>query len=167
MRMKSTLVASVSLICLLSACSTPGAPKSYFDEDTQGRYYTTETGKVLRVERDGTVLDVTCLPREFTKNTSKKDLPVTLCGGEKVQVIGKTRKVGDEWDMSHYAITPETGTCKPLLPFLIKDWEEEKRHSCWHRVWEVPTAVVVYPTVAVVFVGVVTAPIWVPILLLH
>jgi hypothetical protein len=34
-------------------------------------------------------------------------------------------------------------------------------------VWEVPTAVVVYPTVAVVFVGVVTAPIWVPILLLH
>ena len=165
--MKSTMVASVSLACLLSACSTPGAPKPYFEEDTQGRYYTTETGKVLRVERDGTVLDVTCLPREFAKNTARKDLPVTLCGGEKVHVIGKTRKVGDEWDMSHYAITPETGTCKPLLPFLIKDWEEDKRHSCWNRVWEVPTAVVVYPTVAVLFVGLVTAPVWVPLLLLH
>lgn len=165
--MKFTMLTSVGLACFLSACSTPGAPRPYFDEDTQGRYYTTESGKILRVERDGTVLDVTCLPREFAKNTPRKDLPVTLCGGEKVQVIGKTRKAGDEWEMSPYTITPETGTCKPLLPFVAKDWEEEKRHSCWNRLWEVPTAVIVYPTIAVVFIGAVTAPIWVPLLLLH
>jgi hypothetical protein len=167
MTMKSTLVASVSLACFLSACSTPGVPRPYFDEDIYGRYYTTDAGTVLRVERDGTVLDVTCLPREFAKGTSRKDLPVALCGGEKIRVLGKVKKVGEEWDMSGYAIAPETGTCKPLLPFFIKDWQEERRHSCWNRVWEVPTAAVVYPTVAVLFVGVVTAPVWIPLLLLH
>jgi hypothetical protein len=167
MTMKSTLIAYVSLACLFSACSTPGIPRPYFDEDAYGRYYTTESGTVLRVERDGTVLDVTCLPREFAKGTSRKDLPATLCGREKIQVVGKVKKVGEEWDMTSFMIAPETGTCKPLLPFFIKDWQEDKRHSCWNRLWEVPTAVVVYPTVAVAFVGLVTAPIWVPLLLLH
>ena len=57
--MKSTLIAYVSLACFFSACSTPGMPRPYFDEDAYGRYYTTESGTVLRVERDGTVLDVT------------------------------------------------------------------------------------------------------------
>lgn len=167
MTMKATLAASITLTWFLTACSTPGIPRPYFDEDAYGRYYTTDAGRILRVERDGTVLDVTCLPREFAKGTSRKDLPATLCGGDSIQVLGKVKKIGEEWDMSAYRIAPETGTCKPMLPFLIKDWQEDKRHSCWNRLWEVPTAVVVYPTVAVVFVGVVTAPIWVPLLLLH
>jgi hypothetical protein len=167
MIMTSRLLVYVSLVCILGACSTPGAPRLYFNEDPYARYYTTDSGQVLRVEQDGTVLDVTCLPPEFAKGTSRKDLPHTLCGGEKIQVLGKVKKVGGEWDMSTYAIAPETGTCKPLLPFLTKDWQEDKRHSCWNRLWEVPTAVVVYPTAAVIFVGVVTAPVWVPLLLLH
>jgi hypothetical protein len=165
--MTSRFLVYVSLVCILGACSTPGAPRLYFNEDPYARYYTTDSGQVLRVEQDGTVLDVTCLPPEFAKGTSRKDLPHTLCGGEKIHELGKVKKVRGEWDMSAYAIAPETGTCKPLLPFLTKDWQEDKRHSCWNRLWEVPTAVVVYPTAAVIFVGVVTAPVWVPLLLLH
>src|SRR5688500_18457301 len=113
MIMTSRLLVYVSLVCILGACSTPGAPRLYFNEDPYARYYTTDSGQVLRVEQDGTVLDVTCLPPEFAKGTSRKDLPHTLCGGEKIQVLGKVKKVGGEWDMSTYAIAPETGTCKP------------------------------------------------------
>lgn len=53
----------------------------------------------------------------------------------------------------------DTGACKPL--FILWDDDVPKR-SCWHRLWEVPAALVVVPTA----LGVITAPVWVPILLL-
>jgi hypothetical protein len=80
-------------------------------------------------------------------------------------------------------IEPATGGggCRPLMAPLVEafdtdhwgsfgndDWERNanKRHSCWNRVWEVPTAIVAYPVAAVIMVGLVTSPIWLPLLLL-
>jgi hypothetical protein len=45
--------------------------------------------------------------------------------------------------------------------------EGERRRSCWNRLWEVPAAVVVVPVALGVVVGLATAPIWGPLLLLH
>jgi hypothetical protein len=64
------------------------------------------------------------------------------------------------------ALRAEADSCKPLLRYLDLDPEENKRHSCWHRVWEVPAALVAYPAATAVLLGVVTAPVWVPLLLL-
>ena len=155
----------VCLLCLLAGCSTAGPPRPYVDEDAYARYYLTDTGRVLRVERDGTILDITCLPKQFTRDTSRDHLPHSLCESEDVKVLGKAKRVGDQWDLSGYHIEPETGTCRSLFPFKRKEWEEARRHSCWNRLWEVPAAVVFYPTVAVIAVGIITAPIWVPLVL--
>jgi hypothetical protein len=58
----------------------------------------------------------------------------------------------------------DTGSCKPFFVKPSRDWGEgAARHSCWHRLWEVPAALVVVP----VALAVVTSPVWVPILLLH
>lgn len=58
--------------------------------------------------------------------------------------------------------------CRPLF---LADPEEaapdEARRSCWNRLWEVPAALVVYPTVILVLVGAATAPVWVPLLFLR
>jgi hypothetical protein len=66
------------------------------------------------------------------------------------------------------ASVKEGGSCRPLLRHLSMEFDEDKdvRHSCWNRVWEVPTAIVVYPAVVVIMIGVVTSPIWVPLLFL-
>lgn len=77
---------------------------------------------------------------------------------------------------------PRAGAgCRPLMTPLVEafdpdrwgrfgeegwDPEEKKRHSCWNRVWEVPTAVVVYPAAVVILVGLVTSPVWLPLLLI-
>jgi hypothetical protein len=73
------------------------------------------------------------------------------------------------------------GGCRPLMAPLIKAfdpdqwgrfgsevWETktDEKHSCWNRVWEVPTAVVVYPAVAGIMIILVSSPVWVPLLLL-
>lgn len=62
----------------------------------------------------------------------------------------------------------DPGGCRPLF---MADPEEprpdEGRRSCWNRLWEVPTALVVYPAVIVVLVGVATAPVWAPLLFLR
>lgn len=70
---------------------------------------------------------------------------------------------------------PEEEGCRPLMDPLVHSfdfarWEEkglQRRHSCWHRLWEVPTAIVVYPVLAGAFIGLVTAPVWAPLLFLH
>jgi hypothetical protein len=172
--MRAPIVACAAI--LFSGCATPGGPKKYFLEDSNARYYKAEAGEVLRVESDGTVLDVACLPVEYSLDTPRQSLPGGLCAQGKVRELGKVRKVADDWDMSDFAVEPETGRCRPLLRRLFKDFhtdtdeweglEANKRRSCWHRVWEVPTALVAYPTAVVVLVGLVTAPIWVPLLLL-
>ena len=62
------------------------------------------------------------------------------------------------------AASSATGSCKPFFVSPSRDWGEgAPRHSCWNLLWEVPTALVVAP----IAIGVVTAPIWVPIVLFH
>lgn len=168
--------ACMAIFCLLTGCATSGASKKYFLEDSYARYYTTGFDKVLRVEADGTVLDVTCLPLDASKlNMPRQSLPKGLCPLGKIPELGKVQKVGKDWDMSAYVIEPESGNCKPLpllgpssQIFNINDWDESNsaRRSCWNRLWEVPTAIVLYPTLVGIFLGIVTSPIWVPILFL-
>ena len=58
----------------------------------------------------------------------------------------------------------DTGSCKPFFVSPSRDWGEgAPRHYCWNLLWEVPTALVVAP----IAIGIVTAPIWAPIVLLH
>jgi hypothetical protein len=167
------------ILVLLSGCASTASPKKHFLEDSYARYYDGGAGKVLRVEKDGTVLDVGCLPIERSKDTPRQRLPTKLC---QVPDLGKAQKVGGEWDVSPYAAEPETGggDCRPLMDPLINaldtsrwgagrddlDLRSDRYHSCWNRLWEVPTAIVAYPTATVVLVGVVTSPVWVPLLLL-
>ncbi len=57
----------------------------------------------------------------------------------------------------------DTGSCKPFFVAPSRDWGEgAARHSCWNRLWEVPAALVVVPLA----LGIVTSPVWVPIVLL-
>ena len=58
----------------------------------------------------------------------------------------------------------DTGACKPWFVSPMRDWGEgAPKHSCWNLLWEVPTAIVVVP----VALAVITAPVWLPIVLLH
>lgn len=147
---------------LLGACATPGAPKAHFSEDAYARYYVTETGRTLRVEKDGTVLDITCLPIEVAEGRSRRELPQGMCPDAKIPVLGQVALVGKDWDMSAYPLEGETGRCRPL--FTLKHEEDVQRHSCWNRLWEVPAAVVVYPVGIAVVLGAATSGIWVPLL---
>jgi len=67
-------------------------------------------------------------------------------------------------DRPHSASSKDdTGNCKPWFVAPSKDWGEgAPKHSCWNRFWEVPTAIVVVP----IALAVLTAPVWVPIILL-
>jgi hypothetical protein len=69
-----------------------------------------------------------------------------------------------EGDRPHSAASKhDTGNCKPWFVSPARDWGEgAPRHSCWNRLWEVPAAIVVAP----VAIAIVTAPIWVPIVVL-
>lgn len=140
------------VLLLLAGCAgSRGASR----DEPDSRRYRTISGRELRVERDGTVLDVTCPP----------DKSEALCAGEKAKVVGRAERAGPGWDMAKYGVMPETG-CKPLLRYLSFDRDEERRRSCWHRLWEVPAAIVAYPAATVVLLGVVTSPVWVPLVVM-
>ncbi|OGS41542.1 MAG: hypothetical protein A2506_06345 [Elusimicrobia bacterium RIFOXYD12_FULL_66_9] len=158
------LVFSTILLSLLGACATPGAPRALLREDAYARYYATESGRTLRVEKDGTVLDVTCLPPELSEGRARGELPQGLCPDGKIPELGRVGMAGKDWDMSAYAVTTETGRCRPL--FTLKNEEDARRHSCWNRLWEVPSAAVAYPAGIAIIVGACTSAIWVPLLLL-
>jgi hypothetical protein len=137
-------------------------------EDSYARYYAADSGQILRVERDGTILDVTCLPLELAHDKPRKELPTTFCGGVPIPVVGRAAPRGGDWDMSAYGVEPETGRCKPLFGAATMNKDDDaRRRSCWNRLWEVPAAIVVVPVAIVVVVGVATSPIWAPILLLR
>ena len=120
------------------------------------------------MERDGTILDITCVPLEVANGRERAELPLTFCGGREIPVVGRATLAGDDWNMAAYGVLPETGRCKPLFGALTMDAREnERRRSCWYRLWEVPAALVAVPVTVGVLVGVATAPIWAPLLLLH
>lgn len=162
---------AAALLCLLaialSSCATPGEPRTRLREDEFARYYAASDGRTLRVERDGTVLDISCLPLELAEGKPLKDLPQALCPDGKIPVLGRAEKTGPDWDLSAYPIAAETGRCRPL--FRLPEWDREedaRRHSCWNRLWEVPAALVAYPLGAAIIIGTGSAPVWVPLLLL-
>lgn len=122
----------------------------------------------MRVERDGTILDVSCVPLEVANDRPRAEIPTTFCGGNALPVVGRAALAGEDWDMSPYGVLPETGRCKPLFGGVTMDpRENERRRSCWNRLWEVPTAIVIVPIAVGVVVGAATAPIWAPLILLH
>lgn len=58
----------------------------------------------------------------------------------------------------------DTGSCRPWFVSPSRDWGEgAARHSCWNLAWEIPVALVAVPLA----LGLVTAPVWVPIALLR
>ena len=158
-----------ALPLMFCACATPGAPRAYFLEDAYARYYADASGRTLRVEHDGSVHDVTCLPLEVVKEKPLASLPKSACPNSEIPVLGKTRRSGDDWDMTGYEVERSSGRCLPLFdaPTGFDDQDARPRRSCWNRLWEVPTAIVVIPVVVVVALGAVTAPIWAPILFLR
>jgi hypothetical protein len=122
----------------------------------------------LRVEKDGTILDVTCVSLEAAEDKPRAQIPTSFCGGADVPVVGRATRAGEDWDMSAYGVVPETGRCKPLFGGVTMDSREnERRRSCWNRAWEVPAAIVVVPIAVGVILAGATAPIWVPLVLLH
>lgn len=164
--MRGALLAGV-LLALSSACATPGAPRTQLREDAYARYYATTDGRTLRVEKDGTVLDVTCMPLDLVEGKALREIPQGFCPNGKFPELGRVEASGGGWDMSGYPVAAETGRCRPLLraPSIEGD-QEPRRHSCWNRLWEVPAALVAYPVGAALIIGGCTAPIWIPLLLL-
>jgi len=162
------LAQAAALLGVLAACAAPGAPRSYFFQDSYARYYADGSGRTLRVESDGAILDVTCVPLEIANGRSRDELPAAFCDGGAIAVVGRAARSGDDWDMSAYGVKPETGRCKPLFgAAAMNPRDDERRRSCWNRLWEVPAAVAMAPIAAGVLVGAATAPIWLPILLLR
>ena len=160
----------LSCVCVLAfglnGCATDLPLRPHFDEDQHGRYYETREGKILRVEQDGTILDVTCAEPSLARGYPREDVLRLFCTSGKVAVVGKAKKSGKDWDLSPYQVEPESGDCVSLFAPFSDSWTAEKRRSCAHRMWEVPAAVVTYPVITAVVLGVVTAPIWLTVLIL-
>lgn len=112
------------------------------------------------------VLGVTCLSSKLTRDMARQYLPRVVCESGRVEVLGKVERIDNGWELKQYGIVPETETYRSLFAPFRNDWLEDKRHWCWHRIWEIPTAVVVYPSVVALAIGIVTAPLWGPLLLL-
>lgn len=111
---------------------------------------------------------MSCASFEASEGKPRSEIPTEFCGGRAVPVLGRAERAGEDWDMAPYGIEPETGRCKPLFGGVTMDSREnERRRSCWNRLWEVPTAIVVVPIAVGVIVAGATAPIWVPLVLLH
>jgi hypothetical protein len=162
------LAATACLAASLSACATTAPPSSYFLEDSHARYYAADNGKTLRVERDGTVLDITCLPVEMAQDKELSALPRQLCASSEIPVLGKAVKKGNDWDLEPFDVTAPTGGCRPLFRTPTYDEHEAgPRRSCWNRVWEVPAALVAFPAAVILVLGVATAPVWVPLIFLR
>ena len=145
------------LVFLLSGCSTPGPLRQYGHEDAYGRYYDAKDGRLLRVESDGSVYDISCVGAWSAVGTPLEKLK---CKDGNVELIGKVSRnsARDDWDTTGYEIAPESGTCEPLMPIYSFGGLKFKRRSCWNRLWEVPTTVALIPVLIVVFVIYVVTP---------
>jgi hypothetical protein len=146
--MMKRVACTMSLLLLLGGCATPGPPHDYVAKSNSATVYDTESGKLLRIEQDGTVYDITCVG---SWNYVKEPIDALdeRCRDGKIEMIGSVTEVEGEWDMSGYDIAPETGCCEPLIPLFGR--LEYKRRSCWHRLWEVPTFAVLVPLGIVLF----------------
>jgi len=58
----------------------------------------------------------------------------------------------------------DTGSCRPFFVAPSRDWGEgSAKHSCWNLLWEVPAAVITVP----IALAILTAPVWLPIVMLR
>jgi hypothetical protein len=65
---------------------------------------------------------------------------------------------------SKVAAEADTGSCRPFFVAPSRDWGEgSAKHSCWNRLWEIPAAIITVP----IALALLTAPVWVPIVLLR
>ncbi len=164
---KNIIIGFLLFSCFFNACATPGKPRPYFLQDSyNNRYYASKSGRILKVEQDGTVLDVSNISLRFVKDRPKKYSNETSTGG-RIWTLGKVNRKGKNWNMEAYAIIPETGRCKSLLRWhMDKNWKQYGyRHSCWNRLWEIPTAAIIYPAGIIILLGVIVIPVWLPTLL--
>lgn len=139
------ILAGFGLLILSSGCATSDSSRDYFHEDAAGRYYETKTGRILRVEPNGTVYDITCpIDWRARGDDSKLLLPRPIVGqlppcpkGWLVQ-LGQVRKLDGEWDMSGYNVASESGSCSAIL------FPQRGRVSCWNRAWEIPVIILTF-----------------------
>jgi len=164
------LASAACAVLTLGACAERAATPSFF-EDRYARYYTVEPGRILRVEADGTILDITCVGVDAAARRSREDLPARLCAHGTIPVVGRARAAGGGWDIPEAAPGPEPSggaDCRPLFGAVGLDSRTSpENESCWNRFWEIPAAVVLAPVVVVGVLGIATAPIWAPLVFLR
>lgn len=91
-------------------------------------------------------------------------LPILLLFAGGCSTVDTERGFLDLERPSSTAPKDDTGSCKPFFVSPSRDWGEgAPRHSCWHRLWEVPTALVVVP----IAIAVLTSPVWAPLVFLN
>ena len=95
----------------LAGCG--GSLPLYYHERPDGtRYYQTVTGQLVRVDKDGRVLEAPVMYRGYKKQLQKR---------------------GDDWVLSAYDVVEPPGHCMAIL--------SRRPESCLNRIWE-PLALV-------------------------
>jgi hypothetical protein len=90
-------------------------------------------------------------------------LALALLTGACASSESKRPQFLDEPPKKAAAAPSSTGSCRPwFVDSPLWSNEEPAKHSCWNLLWEVPTAMVAVP----VALGFLSAPIWVPLVLL-
>jgi hypothetical protein len=113
------VAAAMAGLFLLTGCG--GSLPLYYHERADGtRYYQTVTEQIVRVDRDGWVVEA----------------PVMYGGTYRKQL----QKKGDDWDLSEFDVVPPPGHCMELL--------RRYPESCLNRVWEPVALVLMAPILA-------------------
>ncbi|TAL12741.1 MAG: hypothetical protein EPO02_00495 [Nitrospirae bacterium] len=105
------LVWVMASLFFIAGCSA-GPPLYYHERSDGTRYYQTVTEQLVRVDKDGWVVEAPVMYGGYRKQLQKK---------------------GDDWDLSGYDIVAPPGHCVELL--------SRRPESCLNRVWE-PVALV-------------------------
>ena len=95
---------------LMTGCAGP--PLYYHERSDGTRYYQTITEQLVRVDKNGWVVEAPVMYGGYRKQLQKK---------------------GDDWDLSAYDVVEPPGHCMQLL--------NRKPESCLNRIWE-PLAMV-------------------------
>jgi hypothetical protein len=96
---------------MLAGCAA--GPPLYYHEGPDGtRYYETVTEQLVRVDKNGRVVEAPVMYGGYRKQLQKK---------------------GDDWDLSAYDVVEPPGHCMELL--------SRRPESCLNRIWE-PIALV-------------------------
>jgi hypothetical protein len=98
-------------VFLLAGCSA-GPPLYYHERSDGTRYYQTVTEQLVRVDKDGWVVEAPVMYGGYRKQLQKK---------------------GDDWDLAAYDVVEPPGHCVKLL--------NQRPESCLNRIWE-PVALV-------------------------